>query len=135
MQEPLIARLLQFAAVKVKLPKPRLQPHAQCPVCGDNPTISSPIDYEPFSSVRQDATIPAMSANELKRKMDAREAFELIDVRELFEYEIARIDGAKLIPLGEISERADELQREQTIVIHCHSGGRSAEAVRLLQQR
>ena len=76
-----------------------------------------------------------MSAHELKRKMDAREAFELIDVREPFEYEIARIDGAKLIPLGEIAERADELQREQLIVIHCHSGGRSAEAVRLLQQR
>ena len=71
----------------------------------------------------------------LKRKMDAREAFELIDVREPFEYEIARIDGAKLIPLGEIAERADELQREQTIVVHCHSGGRSGEAVRLLQQR
>jgi adenylyltransferase/sulfurtransferase len=67
--------------------------------------------------------------------MDAREVYELIDVREPFEYEIARIDGAKLIPLGEIAERADELHREQTIVIHCHSGGRSAEAVRLLQQR
>jgi adenylyltransferase/sulfurtransferase len=67
--------------------------------------------------------------------MDAHEAFELIDVREPFEYEIARIDGSKLIPLGEIAERADELQRKQTIVVHCHSGGRSAEAVRLLQQR
>ena len=76
-----------------------------------------------------------MSAHELKRKMDASERFELIDVREAFEYEIARIDGAKLIPLGEIAERADELQREQPIVVHCHSGRRSAEAVRQLQQR
>jgi adenylyltransferase/sulfurtransferase len=76
-----------------------------------------------------------MSSHELKRKMDAREPFELIDVREAFEYEIARIDGAKLIPLGEIAERVDELQRERPIVIHCHSGRRSAEAVRLLQQR
>ena len=76
-----------------------------------------------------------MSAHELKQKMDAREPFELIDVRETFEYEIARIDGARLIPLGEIAERADELRRDRPIVVHCHSGRRSAEAVRLLQQR
>ena len=56
-------------------------------------------------------------------------------MREAFEHEIARIDGAKLIPLGEIAERVNELQREGPIVVHCHSGGRSAEAVRLLQQR
>ena len=56
-------------------------------------------------------------------------------VREKFEYEIARIDGAKLIPLREIAERADDLKREGPIVIHCHSGQRSAQAVRLLQQR
>jgi adenylyltransferase/sulfurtransferase len=67
--------------------------------------------------------------------MDAREPFELIDVREAFEYEIARIDGAKLMPLGEVADRVDELQRERPIVVHCHSGRRSAEAVRLLQQR
>jgi adenylyltransferase/sulfurtransferase len=76
-----------------------------------------------------------MSVHELKAKMDAGEAFELIDVREPFEFEIARIDGAKLIPLGEIPERADELHRDDTLIIHCHSGRRSAEAVRLLKQR
>jgi sulfur-carrier protein adenylyltransferase/sulfurtransferase len=59
----------------------------------------------------------------------------LIDVRERFEFEIARIAGAKLIPLGEISERTDELDRKQTLIVHCHSGQRSAQAVRLLQQR
>src|SRR5881397_2463542 len=133
--EPLIGRLLHFDALKVKFRELNLRRDAQCPVCGENPTIFAPIDYDQFCGVREDETIPAMSAHELKRKMDAREAFELIDVREPFEYEIARIDGAKLIPLGEIAERADELQREQPIVIHCHSGGRSTEAVRLLQQR
>jgi adenylyltransferase/sulfurtransferase len=133
--EPLIGRLLHFDALKVKFRELNLRRDAQCPVCGENPTIFSPIDYDQFCGVRGDETIPAMSARELKRKMDAREAFELIDVREPFEYEIARIDGSKLIPLGEITERTDELQREQTIVVHCHSGGRSAEAVRLLQQR
>ena len=76
-----------------------------------------------------------MSPHELKRRKDAGDPFELIDVREPFEYEIARIDGAKLFPLGEITERLDELKREQPIVVHCHSGKRSAQAVRLLQQR
>jgi len=133
--EPLIGRLVHFDALKVKFRELNLRRDAQCPVCGENPTIFSPIDYDQFCGVREGEAIPAMSARELKRKMDAREAFELIDVREPFEYEIARIDGSKLIPLGEIAERTDELQREQTIVVHCHSGGRSAEAVRLLQQR
>lgn len=133
--EPLVGRLLYFDALKVKFRELNLRRDAQCPVCGENPTIFSPIDYDQFCGVPLDESIPAISARELKRKMDAREAFELIDVREPFEFEIARINGAKLIPLGEIAERADELQREHAIVVHCHSGGRSTEAVRLLHQR
>src|SRR5438270_5189470 len=133
--EPLVGRLLHFDALKVKFRELNLRRDAQCPVCGENPTIFSPIDYDQFCRVRGDETVPAISVNELKRKMDAREAIELVDVREPFEYEIARIDGAQLIPLGEIANRADELQRGQQIVVHCHSGTRSAQAVRLLQQR
>jgi len=134
--EPLIGRLLHFNALKVKFRELNLRRDLQCPVCGDTPTIFSPIDYDQFCGVRNDnEAIAAISVHELKRKMDACEALELIDVREPFEYEIARIDGAKLIPLGEIAERTDELQREQPIVVHCHSGKRSAQAVQLLQQR
>jgi len=133
--EPLIGRLLHFDALNVKFRELNLRRDPHCPVCGDNPTIFSPIDYDQFCGVRDEKMVPAISVNELKRKMDAREAFELVDVREPFEYEIARIDGAQLIPLGEIANRADELQRGQQIVVHCHSGTRSAQAVRLLQQR
>jgi molybdopterin/thiamine biosynthesis adenylyltransferase/rhodanese-related sulfurtransferase len=133
--EPLIGRLLHFDALKVKFRELNLRRDPQCPVCGENPTISSPIDYEQFCGVRDDGGIPGISPHELKRRMDAGERFELIDVREPFEYEIAQIDGAKLIPLGEIAERLDELEREQPIIIHCHSGMRSAQAVQLLQER
>jgi adenylyltransferase/sulfurtransferase len=133
--EPLIGRLLHFDALMVKFRELNLRRDPQCPVCGENPTIFSPIDYEQFCGTRDQEATPAMSVQELKRKMDACEPLELIDVRETFEYEIARIDGAKLIPLGEIAERTDELQRERPIVVHCHSGQRSAQAVRLLQQR
>src|SRR5213594_881480 len=133
--EPLIGRLLHFDALSVRFRELNLRRDPQCPVCGENPTIVSPIDYEQFCGMLDEGGIQEMSPHELKRKIDAGEPFELIDVRELFEYEIARIDGAKLIPLGEISERTEELQREQPIVVHCHSGTRSAQAVRLLQQR
>src|SRR5438067_8376326 len=133
--EPLIGRLLHFDALKVKFRELNLRRDPQCPVCGNNPTIFSPIDYDQFCGARVDDSAPAISVQELKRKMDAREVFQLIDVREAFEYEIARIDGATLIPLGEIAERTDELERGQPILVHCHSGQRSAKAVRLLQQR
>src|SRR5438067_5535050 len=133
--EPLIGRLLHFDALKVRFRELNLRRDPQCPVCGENPTIFSPIDYDQFCGVRDEGAIPEMSPHELKRRMDAGEPLELIDVREPFESEIARIEGAKLIPLGEITERLDELNRERPIVVHCHSGKRSAQAARLLQQR
>src|SRR5436189_1236249 len=133
--EPLVGRLLHFDALKVKFRELNLRRDPQCPVCGENPTIFSPIDYEQFCGTRDEETISEMTPHTVRRRIDAGEPFELIDVREPFEHEIGRIDGAKLIPLGEISERTDELPRDRPIVVHCHSGRRSAEAVRLLQQR
>src|SRR5881296_1948543 len=133
--ESLVGRLLHFDALKAKFRELNLRRDPECPVCGENPTIFSPIDYGQFCGVRDEGAIPGISPQELKRRIDAGEPFELIDVREPFESEIARIDGAKLIPLGEITERLDELNRERPIVVHCHSGTRSAQAARLLQQR
>src|SRR5574338_270023 len=133
--ESLVGRLLHFDALKVAFRELKLRRDPQCPVCGENPTIFAPIDYEQFCGARDETSIPGISVQELKAKMDAREAFDLIDVREPFEFEIAQINGSKLIPLGEIAARAEELQREQTLIVHCHSGRRSAEAVRLFKQR
>src|SRR5438874_4427337 len=133
--EVLVGRLLHFDALKVKFRELNLRRDPQCPVCGENPTIFAPIDYDQFCGTGALETVPSISVHELKQKTDAHEPFDLIDVREPFEYEIARIDGAKLIPLGEIGDRVDELQRGEPIVVHCHSGQRSAQAVRLLQQQ
>jgi molybdopterin/thiamine biosynthesis adenylyltransferase/rhodanese-related sulfurtransferase len=133
--EPLIGRLIHFDALKLHFRELKLRRDPRCPVCGDNPSIFAPIDYDQFCGSRETGTIPEVSVHELKRKMNAGETFELIDVREPFEFEIARIHGAKLIPLGKINERTDELRHERMIVVHCHSGRRSAQAVRLLQQR
>src|SRR6184192_906947 len=125
--EPLIGRLVHFDALKLHFRELKLRRDPQCPVCGDNPSIFAPINYDQFCGSRETGTIPEISVHELKGKMNAGEMFELIDVREPFEFEIARIDGAKLIPLGQIAERANELKRGHAIVIHCHSGRRSAE--------
>ena len=133
--DSLVGRLLHFDALKVVFRELKLRRDPQCPVCGEKRTIFTPIDYDQFCGAEEYAGIPGISVQELKAKMEAHEPFDLIDVREPFEFEIARIEGAKLIPLGEILERADELDREQTLIVHCHSGRRSAEAVRLLKQR
>lgn len=139
--ESLLGRLLHFDALKMKFREFKLRRDPECPVCGENPTISAPIDYEFFcgntmpATAQDDAsTAPEISVQELKRKLDAHEPLTLIDVREPYEDEIARIEGAKLIPLGELSERLGEIDRAAEIVVHCHSGMRSAHAVQLLQQ-
>src|SRR2546429_6200640 len=89
--DPLIGRLLHFDALKVKFRELNLRRDSECPVCGENRTIFAPIDYDQFCGAPADDTVPAISVHELKRKTETREAFELIDVREPFEYEIARI--------------------------------------------
>ena len=131
--DSLVGRLLYFDALKLKFREFNLRRDPECPVCGKNPTITEPIDYEQFcGNVPSMENIPSITVQELKRKMDAREKFSLVDVREPFEFDIAKIEGAKLIPLGEIAARADELENGE-IIVHCHSGMRSAQAVELLR--
>ncbi len=132
--ESLVGRLLYVDALKMKFREFNLRRDPNCPVCGKNPTITTPIDYEQFcGNIPTVQTVPSINVRELKRKMDAREKFSLIDVREPFEFDIAKIDGATLIPLGEIATRIDELENEE-IIVHCHSGARSAQAVDLMRK-
>jgi molybdopterin/thiamine biosynthesis adenylyltransferase/rhodanese-related sulfurtransferase len=131
--EPLVGRLLYFDALKMKFREFNLRRDPECPVCGNSPTITRPIDYEQFCGVSTTA-IQTVSVRELKQKLDARENFRLVDVREPFEHEIASIESAVLIPLGELPDRLNELDREQLTIVHCHSGQRSAQAVRLLRE-
>ncbi|HEY2615014.1 MAG TPA: rhodanese-like domain-containing protein, partial [Chthoniobacterales bacterium] len=136
--ETLIGRLLHFDALKMKFRQFNLRRDPECPVCGDHPTILEPIDYEQFcagpNAGEANEIVPSISVLELKKKMEAGEAITLVDVREPFEYEIARIAGSRLIPLGELPERLAEISRDGNLVLQCHSGVRSAEAVRILQK-
>jgi sulfur-carrier protein adenylyltransferase/sulfurtransferase len=134
--EPLVGRLLHFDALKMKFREFNVRRDPQCPVCGNEPTITEPIDYEQFCGTGGAITdaVPAISVHDLKQKMETNGAVTIVDVREPFEYEIARIEGAKLIPLGQLPDRLDELERDRYTVVHCHSGMRSAQAVQLLQR-
>src|SRR5205823_15033808 len=137
--ESLIGRLVHFDALKLQFRQVKLRKDPKCPGCSENPTITELIDYEQFCGIPQaaaaeaaEAPIPTMDVTELKRKLEHKDKFLLLDVREPFEWDIARIPGAKLIPLGELPSRMSELDSADDIVINCKSGGRSAKEVRLL---
>ncbi|MEY2565092.1 MAG: sulfur-carrier protein adenylyltransferase/sulfurtransferase [Verrucomicrobiota bacterium] len=139
--ETLVGRLVHFDALKMKFREFKLRRDPECAVCGQNPTISAPIDYEQFCSgpVEEDAVgaddnVPSVSVRELKQKMDAREPFTLIDVREPWEHDVAKIMGARLIPLGELEDRFTEIPREGIVIVQCHSGVRSEHGAWLLKQ-
>ncbi|OIO38506.1 MAG: molybdenum cofactor biosynthesis protein MoeB [Candidatus Omnitrophica bacterium CG1_02_49_16] len=141
--EPLIGRLLLYDALKMNFREVKFRKNPKCPVCGEHPTIKELVDYEAFCGLTRGAEekndlsakgILEITVLELKKKMDRREKFVLIDVREPSEFKINRIAGAKLIPLGSIPERVHELDSADEIVMHCHFGGRSAKAVAFLQK-
>jgi adenylyltransferase/sulfurtransferase len=76
-----------------------------------------------------------LTVQELKSKMDRNDDFQLIDVREFSEHEYCSIQGAELIPMGEILARMGEIDKEKEVIIHCKSGGRSGAIVNALMAR
>ena len=138
--EPLIGRLLLFDALGMTFRELKLRKNPDCPICGTQRTITRLIDYEQFCGMRGEeyspvqTGIPEITPEEVKKMLDERKPFVLIDVREPHEYQICRILGSKLIPLGEVPKRMSELNSADEIVVHCRSGIRSALAVDLLMK-
>ena len=135
--KPLAGRLLLYDALEQSWRTLKVKKNPDCPVCGKNPTIKAPIDYEAFCGLKEKpvSAIPEMTVEELKAKLDRKEKFQFIDVREPHEVEVAKIPGATLIPLGELPNRVAELDKKVPVVVHCRSGGRSARAVGFLRQQ
>ena len=135
--DPLTGRLLYFDALRMSFREFAVRRDPKCPVCGDSPTITQPIDYEAFCQFRASPNndrVHTVSVSELKGKLSNDGVF-LLDVREQFEYDIARIEGSALVPLADLPNRIDELPRDKQIVVMCKSGGRSARAAQFLQQQ
>src|SRR6266851_3717951 len=136
--DPLVGRLLLFDALGMRFRELKLRKNPACPVCGDHPTITKLIDYEEFCGIRgEDAPpmtdgIPEITAKELKARQDRGDDILVLDVREPHEYQICNLNG-KLIPLGELPRRVNELDSSVEMVVHCRSGKRSADAIHFLQ--
>ncbi len=148
--EPLIGRLLLYDALTMTFDEVKLRKNPDCPVCGENPTLTELIDYEQFCGMPAHdhslytagvdsealADVPQMSPAELKARLDGEEQLMILDVREPHEWDISNLShlGARLIPKGQVLERMGELDTAQEIVVQCRTGGRSAEIVMLLQE-
>jgi adenylyltransferase/sulfurtransferase len=137
--EPLIGRLVLYDALAMRFRELKLRRNPECPVCGDHPTISKLIDYQEFcgipNQVHEETPMNGdIDPVEVKSKIDRGDHFVLIDVREPHEYQICNIPQAKLIPLGDLPKRVNELDSADEIIAHCKSGMRSAKAVDFLKQ-
>jgi len=135
--EPLKGRLVLYDALNMKFRELRLRKNPECPICGTHPTIHQLIDYQQFCGVVAEpskSTLPEIDPVEVKAKIDRGDKFVLIDVREPHEHQIGNIPFAKLIPLGDVAKRMNELNVGDEIVVHCKSGVRSAKAANLLRE-
>jgi adenylyltransferase/sulfurtransferase len=136
--DPLIGRMQIYDALEARWQTIKINKDPECPVCGENPTVTELIDYEEFCGV------PANDHEETAEDFDweitpeefaeIRGQVRVIDVREPHEFEISRIDGAELMPLGQLPQYLQHLDSSEEIVIHCKSGVRSMDALAFLRQ-
>ena len=132
----LLGRLVLFDALKLRFRELELRKDPACPICGTNPSIHELIDYEAFCGIGAEPAYagPEITAEELQREMSEKVGgVVLIDVREPHEWDIVHIEGARLIPLGQLPERLSELDGHFEIVTHCHHGARSMKALEILK--
>ena len=141
--QTLAGRFMIYDALRMKFRELTLRKDPDCPVCGTHPTVTALIDYEQFCGVAPSQAPAASSADamsdisvpELKARIDAGTRPFILDVREPTEYQINRIQGSVLIPLGEIPQRFQELDPSIEIVCQCKGGVRSAKAAAFLRQQ
>jgi adenylyltransferase/sulfurtransferase len=135
--EPLIGRFLHYDALAMRFDEFRFEKDPDCPVCSEHPSLTELIDYEGFCGVRtagEGRRVREISAAELLALQKQGEPLLLLDVRQPEEWRRARIEGAQLLPLGELESRLAELSdwKERRVIAHCHLGGRSAAACQIL---
>jgi len=137
--EPLIGRLVLFDALRMRFRELKLRKDPECPICGENPTITELIDYEQFCGVApasaEPQTGPEIEPKDLAERIRSGAAPFLLDVRNPEEWAITRIEGATLIPLPELERRYPELPVDQEIVVYCRSGQRSGQAAEFLRKK
>lgn len=140
--ESLIGELIVYDALELSYRKVKIRKDPKCPICSERPTQTELLpDYESFCGMISEGAAEAsagstISVTELKEKMDRKDKFMLIDVREPGEFEIVRIPGSTLIPKQEFlnGSALEKLPQDLPIILHCKSGVRSAECLAVLKQ-
>jgi len=137
----LAGRLLLIDTLHMEFRELRIRRDPECPVCGDQPTVTGLIDYELFcgetAAAAEVADSPEIDVHELKRRVEDGERFQLVDVRKPYEWLVCNLSqqGARLIPLDELPDRLDELERDEELIVMCRSGARSARVTAYLRER
>jgi molybdopterin/thiamine biosynthesis adenylyltransferase/rhodanese-related sulfurtransferase len=138
--EPLVGRLMIYDALEMNYRSLNIKKDPDCPICGENPTITELIDYDAFcgaisADAQEAASGSTITAAELKAMLDRNDDIFLIDVREPNEYEIVSIPRATLIPKDQFlnGSALEKLPQDKRIVLHCKSGARSAECLAVLK--
>ncbi len=134
--EPLVGRLFSFDALSFTSRTFKIGKDSSNPLTGDNPSQTTLIDYEQFCGIEahdKQTTLEEITVQELKAWIDSGKDFQLIDVREHHEYEISNLNG-KLIPLGKILDKSNEITKDKPVIVHCKLGGRSAKAIEALKR-
>ena len=136
--EILAGRLLLVDMLRLQFRTIRLQRDPECRACGTR-EITTLIDYEEFCGMKANGAEPEddfdMTPRELAERLRRGDDIDVIDVREPHEWRLARIDGARLVPLGTIPSALSTLDPAREIAVLCHHGGRSARAVHFLRER
>lgn len=133
--ETLSGRFFIFDALNFETRTFKIKRNSANPLNGENPTIKELIDYEQFCGVKAvEKPIKEITAKDLYALQVQGEDIQIIDVREPHEYEIANL-GGKLIPLATVSSKADQIDRNKKVIVHCKMGGRSAKAIRELEEK
>jgi molybdopterin/thiamine biosynthesis adenylyltransferase/rhodanese-related sulfurtransferase len=130
---PLAGKILTYDSLTHQSQMLKFGKDPENPISGDNPSQTELIDYHEFCGVKKEHKMKEISVQELKQWMDNKEDFQLIDVREIFEYDQSNMNG-ELIPMGEIPERFSEIVKDKNVVVHCKMGGRSANVIQYLEQ-
>ena len=137
--EPLIDKLLLFDALDASLQSVRLRKNPKCRICGEQPEITQLIDYEAFCGVPARDVHAGLAGGDLDlepveilRRLQQGQALQLVDVRDPVEQQVSTLPGAVLIPLPELMQRLDEVDRDRPVVLFCRTGVRSVRALRLL---
>jgi len=132
--DPLIGRLLLVDALVSRVRTVKVKRDPACPACGTR-TLTELIDYDHFCglSTGEASAIPELTPREAYARWHSEPGAQLIDVREAQEHAIARIEGARLIPLATLPDAIDTLDRTKPTLVFCKGGTRSARAVEYLK--